>query len=139
TLTMHWDGAAWNVVDSPSPNDGGTYLAVSMVTSNEVWAVGYTQVNTQTQTLTARYARMGQCGTATPAASGTPVATASAMATVTTISTVGTTATPIVTVTSAPSTATPTATPTECTIEFSDVPQGSTSYDYIRCLVCMGI
>jgi hypothetical protein len=30
------------------------------------------------------------------------------------------------------------ATPTACTIEFSDVPPGSTFYPYVRCLACRG-
>ena len=50
TLTMHWDGTAWTVVDSPNPgsipscsgaNTGNFINAVSMVASNDVWAVGF--------------------------------------------------------------------------------------------------
>ena len=33
----------------------------------------------------------------------------------------------------------PTPTPTSCPIQFTDVPQGSTYYDYVRCLACRGI
>jgi hypothetical protein len=33
----------------------------------------------------------------------------------------------------------PTATPTACTLQFSDVPQGTEFYPYIHCLVCLGI
>jgi hypothetical protein len=33
----------------------------------------------------------------------------------------------------------PSATPTACTLSFSDVPFGSTFYPYIRCLACLGI
>ncbi len=33
----------------------------------------------------------------------------------------------------------PTATPTACTLTFSDVPVGSTFYPFIRCLACKGI
>ncbi len=33
----------------------------------------------------------------------------------------------------------PTATPTTCTITFTDVPVGSTFYQYIHCLACLGI
>jgi hypothetical protein len=29
--------------------------------------------------------------------------------------------------------------PTACTLQFSDVPPGSTFYDYVRCLACRGI
>ncbi len=42
--------------------------------------------------------------------------------------------------TTAPTTApTISASPTACTIRFSDVPQGSTFYMYVRCLACRGI
>jgi S-layer homology domain len=34
---------------------------------------------------------------------------------------------------------TPSATPTSCTLQFIDVPPGSTFYDNIRCLACRGI
>ena len=34
---------------------------------------------------------------------------------------------------------TPTPSPTACTVSFSDVPEGSTFYPYIRCLACRGI
>src|SRR5262249_17473207 len=48
------------------------------------------------------------------------------------------------TTTGVPSSATPTtgaatATATACSIEFSDVPPGSTFYPYVTCLVCRGI
>jgi uncharacterized delta-60 repeat protein len=33
----------------------------------------------------------------------------------------------------------PTATPTSCALQFPDVPQGSTFYDFVRCLACRGI
>jgi hypothetical protein len=32
-----------------------------------------------------------------------------------------------------------TATPTQCAIEFTDVPVGSTFYPFVRCMACMGI
>src|SRR5215211_4221241 len=41
TLTIHWDGANWSVV--PSPNGGvndNDLFGVTMVASNDVWAVG---------------------------------------------------------------------------------------------------
>src|SRR5206468_3599144 len=36
-------------------------------------------------------------------------------------------------------TRTPSPAPTSCPIQFSDVPPGSTFYDYVRCLACRGI
>ncbi|HXY72435.1 MAG TPA: VCBS repeat-containing protein, partial [Actinomycetota bacterium] len=43
TLTEHWDGTAWSIVDSPTmPSSGSnTLTAVSALSTNNVWAVGY--------------------------------------------------------------------------------------------------
>jgi hypothetical protein len=55
TLTMHWDGAEWQVVPSPNVGSYGNYLyAVSATSSGEVWAVGHYLTNTQ-RTLTMRW------------------------------------------------------------------------------------
>jgi len=52
----------------------------------------------------------------------------------------GATSTPNPTSTIGPSsTPTPFHTPTPCTLQFSDVPVGSTFYNYIHCLACQGI
>jgi hypothetical protein len=85
--------------------------------------------------------RLPGCGPATP----TPVNTPTSTDTPTPIPT----DTPVPTDTSVPtdtpvptdtSTAVPpTATATACTIQFSDVPVGSTFYQWIHCLVCLGI
>lgn len=42
TLTMHWDGASWKRVKSPSPGarGDGSLASVSAVSSGDVWAVG---------------------------------------------------------------------------------------------------
>jgi hypothetical protein len=45
TLAMHWDGAAWTIVPSPSPSPypgGGwaDFQSVHAVSSNDVWAAG---------------------------------------------------------------------------------------------------
>jgi hypothetical protein len=52
TLIQHWNGAAWTTVPSPNPgiaasavcanlNSGNVLTAVTAVSSNNVWAVGY--------------------------------------------------------------------------------------------------
>jgi hypothetical protein len=42
TLTEHFDGTSWSVVPSPNASPNADYLmSVSMVSSNNVWAVGY--------------------------------------------------------------------------------------------------
>ena len=43
TLTMHWDGSAWTVINSPNPGGAGDYNAlydVDAVSPNELYAVG---------------------------------------------------------------------------------------------------
>jgi hypothetical protein len=43
TLTMHWNGAEWSIVDSPNYTFPGAYnalLDVAAVSANDVWAVG---------------------------------------------------------------------------------------------------
>ena len=67
---------------------------------------------------------------------GSATPTTSITATDTPIST--STFTPTFTRTPYP-TSTSTVTPTACTIQFSDVPEGSTYYDYVRCLACRGV
>jgi hypothetical protein len=42
TLTMHWDGAEWSIVDSPNIDLGpNSLLGVHAVGANDVWAVGH--------------------------------------------------------------------------------------------------
>ncbi|MEO6456930.1 MAG: S-layer homology domain-containing protein, partial [Chloroflexia bacterium] len=48
SLTMHWNGSMWNHVPSPSPGDVNRISSLSdveAVSSNDVWAVGYYEVN----------------------------------------------------------------------------------------------
>jgi hypothetical protein len=43
TLTMHWDGTSWSIVDSPNLTSPGAYNIlndVSTAAGNDVWAVG---------------------------------------------------------------------------------------------------
>jgi hypothetical protein len=53
TLTMHWDGTAWTIVDSPNLGSYQNYLLdVVALASNNVWAVGYfVNSNARDQTL----------------------------------------------------------------------------------------
>src|SRR5436190_736780 len=45
TLTEHWNGSAWSVVASPNPGtgngDNNRLYAVSAVSTDDIWAVGY--------------------------------------------------------------------------------------------------
>ncbi|MEA2574169.1 MAG: hypothetical protein QOH93_1467, partial [Chloroflexia bacterium] len=41
TLTMHWDGESWSIVDSPNEGERDNNLfAVTVIATNDVWAVG---------------------------------------------------------------------------------------------------
>jgi hypothetical protein len=45
TLILHWNGSAWSIVPSVSP-EGGHLLAAASVASNDVWATGYSELGT---------------------------------------------------------------------------------------------
>ncbi|HKP04191.1 MAG TPA: hypothetical protein VJU77_12630 [Chthoniobacterales bacterium] len=52
SLTMHWDGANWQIVPSPSVGDDILY-AVDAIASNDIWATGRTRVGySSSRTLT---------------------------------------------------------------------------------------
>lgn len=48
TLSLHWDGKEWSIVPTPSPGALNSLNAISVVSSDEVWAVGDTTVNALT-------------------------------------------------------------------------------------------
>src|SRR5438034_6866374 len=50
SLTIHWNGAAWSIVPSPTVNDD-ILFGVDAVASNDVWAVGRSQEEARTLTL----------------------------------------------------------------------------------------
>ena len=45
TLTEHWNGASWSIISSPSPGtyNGNDLTAVTALSANDVWAVGWYQ------------------------------------------------------------------------------------------------
>jgi hypothetical protein len=64
TLVMHWNGAAWALLASPSPGDAESRLsAVAAGAADDVWAVGFAATGSAEQTLLERYA---PCADATP-------------------------------------------------------------------------
>ncbi|MEO8289177.1 MAG: S-layer homology domain-containing protein [Chloroflexota bacterium] len=137
TLIEHWDGNTWSVVSSPNPGTTGNNLAgVSAVSAVDVWAVGYID-NAAGHTLVERYNPCPPTPSTTPTV---PVATATSMATTAPSTTprVTSTETPTVTATMTASTIS-SATATECMLVFTDVPEGSTFYPFVRCLACRGI
>lgn len=41
TLTLHWDGNVWSVVDSPNPGDNHNALStIAVISEDDVWAAG---------------------------------------------------------------------------------------------------
>ena len=145
TLTEHWNGSNWSLVPSPDVTTGDNRLRSVTAApggGNNVWAVGYYSDGNTKRTLIQRY--VGQqigCSTPTPipsatrtatwAGTGTPVATFSSTSTRTLTPTAhaqGTFTAPPVT---------PSA--TTCTLSFTDVPEGSTFYPFVRCMACRGI
>lgn len=53
TLTEHWNGSQWSVVNSPSPASiNNELLSVTAVSTNDVWAAGFISTNTAEKPLT---------------------------------------------------------------------------------------
>ncbi|MGA7730036.1 MAG: S-layer homology domain-containing protein [Chloroflexia bacterium] len=152
TLIMHWDGSSWNLVPSPDPSPSCCPMldAIISLPGGDMWAVGDYHFPDHIVFRTLAQYYPASCGaTATPTsaptntptrtstsilATGTPLvstATSTAIATSTPIPTSASTGTPTAPV--------PTQTPTACVVLFSDVPEGSTFYPFVRCLACRGI
>jgi hypothetical protein len=128
TLAMHWDGTAWSIVSSGNVPTGNNFLeAVDAASTSDLWAVGRYFDNHVARALSLHYTS----GCATPTA--TPVATSAAT------NTPASTSTSVATSTNVAGTPTRQATATACAIQFTDVPQGSTFYTFVRCLACRGI
>jgi hypothetical protein len=76
----------------------------------------------------------------TPTGTNTPHASTSTPTGISTATSIPASQTPThATATTASTVTTVSATPTSCLLEFTDVPQGSTFYSFIRCLACHGI
>ncbi len=159
TMILHWDGSAWSVSSSPSPGSAGNGLhGIAVASATDVWAVGYQDpggtlvlrysnvCTSTTPTITSSPTQVPTSATtATSAPTQTPTAPATFTSTSTSTSTPAFTSTPTWTQ-SATGTSTPTIpaitstpTPTACAIQFTDVREGSTFYNYIKCMACMGI
>ncbi len=161
TLTEHWNGTVWSVVPSPSPGSDGSHLfRVAVVSASDMWAVGYyhNSGDTIVQTLTEHW--NGTVWSVVPSpspGSGGNILNGVAVVSANDVWAVGgaddlvterynpCASSPTPTVTGTPPTSTPSPTaapppsPTSCSIQFTDVPVGSTFYSYIRCLACHGI
>jgi hypothetical protein len=150
TLIEHWDGFQWNVVSSPNPNGINTLEGVAAGSSTDIWTAGYSWDGNTSSTLLAHWD--GNQWTQAPgpdlggqlfAVEVFPSGEAWAVGTgdgglIVHYSDLCITPS----VTPSPSntpTVPPTATPITCTIEFTDVPVGSTFHDNILCLACQSL
>jgi hypothetical protein len=116
TLLVHWDGTQWTQVPGPNPDPSASeLLGVAVLPSGEAWAVGIAGGS-----LIVHYSDPCMTPSVTPSPSNTATITL----------TMTPTATPTIQ---------PIATPIACTIEFTDVPVGSTFHDNILCLACQGL
>jgi hypothetical protein len=43
TMTIHWDGATWDIVPSPTARFINSFKAVDVLSPSDVWAVGYSR------------------------------------------------------------------------------------------------
>ncbi|MEO8287230.1 MAG: S-layer homology domain-containing protein [Chloroflexota bacterium] len=131
-----------------------THTATSTVTSTETSTETPTSTATGTSTVTVTPTNTSTgtstvTVTSTNTASRTPTNTATLTRTATSTLVPSATQTAQVTSTTVPGTSTPastatttiipSATPTMCPLQFTDVPEGSTFYVYIRCLACRDI
>jgi subtilisin-like proprotein convertase family protein len=115
TTIMHWDGAEWSQVLSPSPGTSGNHLkGVGVVSARDVWAVGSFDDTTGSQMLVERLT--DPCpGSASPTATATATAT-TPTATATSTAALSMTPTNTPTVPTHTQTHTPTNTPTDTAV-----------------------
>jgi hypothetical protein len=158
--SIHWNGSAWSVVPVADPGGLINELhGVAAVSGSDIWAVGWSTYGTRPGDSLIEHYSVLVCATpmASPTAgvSNTPTRTTTqAPPTFTSTSTIiaPSNTVPVPSHTVLPPThtapvpsntalaATPTSTvTTTCTITFTDVPSGSTFYQYIMCLACRGI
>jgi hypothetical protein len=64
TLTLHWDGSAWSIVNSPNPGQADYLYAVAALPDGKAVAVGSTDAGSNDRTLIVRYAP--SCASVTP-------------------------------------------------------------------------
>jgi hypothetical protein len=148
-LTMHWDGSSWTVISTPSPGPGQTmlyYNSLAAVSESEVWASGfYNDTSGPQQAMVLRWngTVWSLQTTVNPGTDGTTTIGIEAVSSLNVwvggaYSDNSTHSYSLIERYSDPC-ITPTPTPTACPVQFTDVPLGSTFYDYVRCLACRNI
>jgi hypothetical protein len=153
TLALYWDGATWAQVASADPGSNSNELLSASVSPDSMgaFAVGSQANNGGPNRTLAQSKVIVVCEpTTTPTPPTSATATATSPAANSPTPTTPPVSSPTATGTAAAATATmpaqatntpgpPTSTPTTCTIQFTDVPPGSTFYPYVHCLACLGI
>ena len=148
TLIEHWDGASWSVVPSPSSGFVNNDLfGITALSASDLWTVGdYSPPGGPGwQTLVEHWDGSTWSIVRSPYLDSESELRGIAAISVDDLWAVGdyraggTGRTLAEHYESCYAPPTPGATPTSCPIQFSDVPPGSTYYDYVRCLACRGI
>jgi hypothetical protein len=159
TLIMQWDGSAWNAIASPNAGPEYNYLRdVVALSANDIWAVGHYLGENSDQTLIERWNGSAWSRVTSPSTGSNPLLTGVTAVSANDVWAVGSyeqfpvvstlierynpcvpSPTPTATIPPTQTPGGPTATPVACTIEFTDVPPGSTFYDFVRCMACRGI
>jgi hypothetical protein len=138
TLTMRWDGSTWNVVTSPDAGPGDSYpQGVVAVSPTEAWMVGYYENGTSTQTLVERWNGSSWNVVTSP----NPSMSNNLLTRVTTVPGGATDVWAVGYYEGAQiyQTLVERYNPCDCSIGFTDVPEGSTFYDFVVCMACQGI
>jgi len=155
TVILRLNGNTWSIVPSPNPSTGESELnGVTAITPNDVWAVGYFRSNGNYFAMALHWDGSAWSsvyalspGTFSSSLTGVDAVSANDVWTVGGYSSSvdrtlveqynPCTGSPTPTGTPGGPTATPI--PSQCALQFEDVPNPSTFYQYVQCLVCRGI
>ena len=159
-LTIHWNGQGWSVLSTPplpTGADGDEFRSVIGVAANAMWAVGSTYNTTTSvgQTYAAFWNGSSWTAFSPPNTTANDHFLGVAALSINDLWAVGSAAgtnnsqtliehysdpcvTPSPTPTNIPNPGS-TSTPSSCSIQFTDVPVGSTFYSYVHCLACRNI
>jgi hypothetical protein len=141
TVSMRCNLTGCTIVPTQNPDPNYDFLDnITSISPDDVWAVGLQGTGARRTLAEHYYESCPSAPTITPTSTNTTTATATPTSTNTTTATATPTSTNTTTATATPtSTNTTTATATTCTLQFQDVPPGSTFYPYVHCLACRGI
>jgi hypothetical protein len=135
TLSMHWNGSQWAIVTTPNTGAADELQGVSAQSSNDVWAVGSSydpQYGYRTLVLHWDGAQWNQVHAPNPTEFNV-------LSDVTTLPGGQIWAAGLTAIVNFPAVKYFTLIEQYSSTDFSDVPQGSTFYPYIKCLACLGV